>query len=757
MINTRKNESFHSSLLSEMELIGRGGFGEVYYWRTYNCAVKVIKAEKCVSSRTPRLSQQQQQQQQSTAGSRIDLEQELVIFDKLDRFASENRHLLQNESVMHPNIVALLDSFVYCDRFYLVLEYANNGSLKDLIQHLFRDGQYLSPMRQYDICLGMAQGLWFLHTADVCHCDLKPENILLHGESPKIADFGLSRVNSAEDEIHKSQSGLGLFDDESNLVGGSFQWAAPEYFESVRDFAKFDVFSLGNLMYYTCTKTHYCLGKCERDVANYYDQRKRQEIPHTLDPRIKTAIEGAWRQEPRQRFSAADIVQTLKSSAHPQSHSLAYTTPMYMTQPLSASTHLQSSYDQTHGSPHQSSSPPSLLCEILIQYLRGSGISPQEIAMLEHDPNAPVLFMGGNLWLPSFDPRSVEGYRNNFPAHVYEEAKRRRQSLTPEKILPLYYFAAQHGVCDAWERLALHYFDNPNQHNSNQLIVQYSQCYFNATQPFPSDVATLSSIDLFLRAASYHATHDQQHMAQIYYILAAAKDPRNALPLVGLYYLYLELPSLIPFPRYSIAWEELKQKINSFPIADKVNSYEQLTRTPSQNIIVAYLRAAFASEFNASNIPHNILYQRIQDLAQSNIPCAIYHKARCLQLGVGVEMNLQEAAITYEKAATLGHVTAMVVLGEWYYLGNSVYRNVESGKRYLSRAFQNRHATACYDLALILLRGNADPTAMREARRYLELASQFGCSKSLRLLRNIEFNAEKQKSLMPGFIPGPFT
>ncbi len=81
--------------------------------------------------------------------------------------------------------------------------------------------------------VGILNGLEYLHSKNIVHRDIKPANILLQGDTPRLADFGISRV------IHTSTL---------TSVVGTESYMSPESFEGVRS-AQTDVWSVGVLLY----------------------------------------------------------------------------------------------------------------------------------------------------------------------------------------------------------------------------------------------------------------------------------------------------------------------------------------------------------------------------------------------------------------------------------------------------------------------------------------------------------------------------
>ena len=107
------------------------------------------------------------------------------------------RFLLEAQAtakMSHPNIVSLYDiGEISENRFYLVMEYIEGNTLKEVIQEqpCFPISEAVEIVRQIADAINMAHGLGIIHR------DIKPANILMTQSGiPKIADFGLAKVAS---------------------------------------------------------------------------------------------------------------------------------------------------------------------------------------------------------------------------------------------------------------------------------------------------------------------------------------------------------------------------------------------------------------------------------------------------------------------------------------------------------------------------------------------------------------------------------
>nr|XP_043608430.1 G-type lectin S-receptor-like serine/threonine-protein kinase At2g19130 [Erigeron canadensis] len=141
-------------------------------------------------------------------------------------------------TVQHVDLVRLRGFCAQGNIKLLVYDYMPNGSLDS---HLFHDKVVLSWKTRYQIALGIARGLVYLHEKCrdcIIHCDIKPENILLDADFiPKIADFGLAKLVGRD------------FSRVLTSIRGTRGYLAPEWLSGVAVTAKADVFSYGMMLF----------------------------------------------------------------------------------------------------------------------------------------------------------------------------------------------------------------------------------------------------------------------------------------------------------------------------------------------------------------------------------------------------------------------------------------------------------------------------------------------------------------------------
>ncbi|KAG0603306.1 hypothetical protein M758_10G083100 [Ceratodon purpureus] len=140
----------------------------------------------------------------------------------------------------HRNLVKLKGCCLRGNQRLLVYEYMEKYDLADVIfDH--KGNQILHWPARSNICLGIAQGLHYLHAhvdPKIIHRDIKASNILLDkNATPKIADFGLAML-FPDEETHIM----------TVHVAGTKGYLAPEYATLGQVSEKVDVFSYGVLV-----------------------------------------------------------------------------------------------------------------------------------------------------------------------------------------------------------------------------------------------------------------------------------------------------------------------------------------------------------------------------------------------------------------------------------------------------------------------------------------------------------------------------
>ena len=90
----------------------------------------------------------------------------------------------------HPNIVTVRDALVCDGRLFLIMDYVEGGTLKELVT-----GEGVTPKHGAELLSRILSGLEAIHRCGIVHRDLKPSNILIDNEGiPYISDFGIAQA-----------------------------------------------------------------------------------------------------------------------------------------------------------------------------------------------------------------------------------------------------------------------------------------------------------------------------------------------------------------------------------------------------------------------------------------------------------------------------------------------------------------------------------------------------------------------------------
>lgn len=194
--------------------------------------------------------------------------------------------------IAHPNAVAIYDTNFDGDLVYLVMEYVDGPSLKDVLA----ERGALDPEVVAALGEQVATALGEAHAAGVVHRDIKPGNILLTQDGvAKVTDFGIAKaLSDAQDTL----TGPGT-------VVGTAAYVAPEQLEGAEADPRIDVFALGVVLYECLlgspaftgdTPTATAAARLTRELRP--PRQLRADIPRGLDD----IVVRATRRDPRARF-----------------------------------------------------------------------------------------------------------------------------------------------------------------------------------------------------------------------------------------------------------------------------------------------------------------------------------------------------------------------------------------------------------------------------------------------------------------------
>jgi len=210
--------------LASMEIIGRGGCGEVYKAELPGSNGKMIAIKKVI--------------QPPKDAAELAEEDSKAMHKKMRQIRSEINTVGQ---IRHRNLLPLLAHVSRPDCHYLVYEFMKNGSLLDLLNKVQRGEGELDWLARHRIMLGVAAGLEYLHmnhSPRIIHRDLKPANILLDDDmEARIADFGLAKA-MPDYKTHVTTSN----------VAGTVGYIAPEYHQILKFTDKCDIYSFGVIL-----------------------------------------------------------------------------------------------------------------------------------------------------------------------------------------------------------------------------------------------------------------------------------------------------------------------------------------------------------------------------------------------------------------------------------------------------------------------------------------------------------------------------
>jgi serine/threonine protein kinase len=165
-----------------------------------------------------------------------------------ERLARFHREARATSLLNHPNIVTVFEIGHHEGCEYIVTEYVEGLTVRDLI----RQGQ-VQFVEIVKIATQVASALAAAHKAGIVHRDIKPENVMLRPDGyVKVLDFGLAKLT---DTTRRTGSGniqfapSGMNHTVPGMIMGTVSYMSPEQAEGLETDARTDIWALGALLY----------------------------------------------------------------------------------------------------------------------------------------------------------------------------------------------------------------------------------------------------------------------------------------------------------------------------------------------------------------------------------------------------------------------------------------------------------------------------------------------------------------------------
>lgn len=269
-----------------IELLGRGGMGEVYL------------------AHDPRLNR------------RVALK--LLppgIYDDSDRVLRFEHEARAASAISHPGVAHVYEIGEEGGRHYITMEYVRGRTLREILKKGPLDvGQAL------DVAVQVAQALAAAHEAGVVHRDIKPENIMLGADGyVKVLDFGLAKlIESSPYAAEPEQQPLPSLHTEPELLMGTSDYMSPEQVRRLQVDARTDVWSLGVVIYEMLAgRRPFCGHEASEVIISILErepapiERLRRNLPDDL----RRIVARALSKRPADRYrSASDMASALRAA-----------------------------------------------------------------------------------------------------------------------------------------------------------------------------------------------------------------------------------------------------------------------------------------------------------------------------------------------------------------------------------------------------------------------------------------------------------
>ncbi len=207
----------------------------------------------------------------------------------------------------HGNVVSIFDFGVERSQFFLVMEFVEGQTLRQVMNHIKKIGKsftidqivYLvkeaaSGLDHAHRCIDASTGRWL----NIIHRDMSPQNVMLSFEGEvKVIDFGIAK---AETQLESTRVGT---------IKGKFGYMSPEQAEGQIIDARTDVFSLGIILWELLAQDRLFTGENEQAILQKIHGCQIPQVRKlnpSVPPELEDIVLKSLMKDPHLRYASAE-------------------------------------------------------------------------------------------------------------------------------------------------------------------------------------------------------------------------------------------------------------------------------------------------------------------------------------------------------------------------------------------------------------------------------------------------------------------